>query len=54
VGLHSTLETVPDGLATRIKSDLEQLIARSQIRITTSIGGRLLLQDRRKKEEISG
>jgi diguanylate cyclase (GGDEF)-like protein len=54
VGVYSTPKTVPDDLAARIKSDLEQQVALGQLRITSSIRGQLLLQDRRKKEKVAG
>ena len=54
VGLYSTPRTLPDDLVDRIKSDLEQQVALGQLRITTSIRGQLLLQDRRKREMAPG
>ena len=54
VGLYSTPKTLPDGLMDRIKSDLEQQIVLGQLRITSSIGGQLILQDRRKRERAPG
>ncbi len=53
VGVYSTPSTILDELAARIKSELSQQVALSQLRVTTSIRGELLLQDRRKKEKVS-
>ena len=53
VGVYSTPKAIPDELMARIKSEFEQQVALNQLRITTSIRGQLVLQDRRKKEKVS-